>query len=417
MTGRDLDAFSFRGRLWHSGAGVVDARAPEKLSSSVKSLRRRRHRLPVTSITRRGLWSAAIRIVPAALVLVVISVHWGDRSDLPRDTFAYHQAAVAAAVGAGIYDPVPPPGPHEFRGIGDFHYLYPPPLAALLAPFSALSYRAFDRLWLLLDLLAFWVLAAALGKIARGSWSFDGTTRWAAAVVVPGPLLAIHFGNIELLVLALVTLGLALPRWAGFTLGLGAAFKVTPVWALFTLLLRRPPRIARGLAAAVVLAGGACLAVFGLAGTAALVTQWVTHVMPALSQGQFWGGSLAAIQQGGLLPRDYFANLSPSFLPVQLAVISGWWDYQGGPLPGPVRAYLTAFAIGAPALTGWLTSRRSPNVQAAAVLVAALFAAPIARPYGLPALLLLLATVRQERRERGTAVRSSPRPAAGNRAV
>jgi hypothetical protein len=367
-------------------------------------------RLPGPPPALRRLGIAAIRVVPAALVLAVVVVHWQALPRFPRDTLAYFQAGAAAAEGAGIYDPVPPAGPHEFRGVDDFHYLYPPPLAAMVSPAAGVGYRTFDRLWLILDLLAFGVLAAALARIAWGAWTFDGTTRWAAAVVVPGPLLAIHFGNIELLVLALAALGLAVPRSAGFTLGLGAAFKVTPVWPLVALLIRRPRTIAPGVAAAMALAAGACLVVFGGSGTWALTAQWATQVMPTAGQGQFWGGSLAALQRGDLRPLDYLANLSPSFLPVQVAVLSGWWDYQGGPLPGAVRAYLTAMAIAAPLLVGWLTRRRSPNVQAAAVLVAALFGAPITRPYALPALFLLLATVRQERRERCSAAGPPPYP-------
>lgn len=356
----------------------------------------------------RRLGIAAIRVVPMALVLGVVVVHWQALPDFPRDTLAYYQASAAAADGTGIYD-VPPPGPHELRSIDQLLYLYPPPLAALLSPVGDVGYRAFDRLWLILDVLAFWVLAAALAKIARGSWTFDGTTRWAAAVVVPGPLLAIHFGNVELLVLALVALGLALPALGGFALALGAAVKISPIWPLATLAIRRPRRIGPGSAAAFVLAAGACLVVFGFTGTRDLVTQWFTQIMPTVGQGQFWGGSLAALQHGGLRPMDYIACLSPSFLPVQIAVMAGWWDYQGGPLPGPVRVYLAAVAVGVPMLVAWLARRRSPDVQAAAVLVAAMFAAPIVRPYALAAPLILLATVRRAQREReGSALAFGP---------
>jgi hypothetical protein len=338
-----------------------------------------------------------MHVVPPVLLLAVVAAHWSGGDDLPRDTFAYYRGAEAAAAGAGIYDPVPAPGPHEFRGAQHFHYLYPPPLAAMLAPAARIGYRAFDRAWLVLDILAVVALAAALARIARGTWSLDGTARWGAAVLVPGPILAVHFGNIELLVLALVAVGLAVPSTAGAAVGLAAMFKVTPVWPLAVLAARRPRRVLPGLAIASAVAGGACVLVFGAAGTLALSLQWAREIAPVMAQGQFWGGSLAAVQQGVLRPLDFFTNLSISFLPVQLAVLTGWWDYQGGPLPSHVRMYLTAVALGAALLVAWLARRRAPTVQAAAVLVAALFAAPIVRPYALAAWLLLLAAVRGER--------------------
>jgi hypothetical protein len=343
----------------------------------------------------RRLDRAAVHVVPFAVVALIV-VEWNGIAGQDRDTAAYHHAAAAARVDGQIYEPAPPPGPHEFHG--EWPYLYPPPLAALLSWLPDTSYRGFDRGWLLLNLVAFWVAAAALGRIANGRWSAAATGRWGAALFfLPGAVLAIHFGNIDLVILALVALGLALPASAGFSLGLAAAFKVTPVWPLLALALRRPRRTLPGLAAAVALLGGACLLVFGWGGSVALSAQWVTDVMPAVSQGQFWGESLDRLRAGSLSPVHYLYNLSPSFLPVQLAVLSGAWDYEGGPLPGPVRAYLAAVAIGAPLAAAWLTRRRSPEVQAAIVLAAALLAAPIVRPYVLSVVLLVMAALRQER--------------------
>jgi hypothetical protein len=127
--------------------------------------------------------------------------------------------------------------------------------------------------------------------------------------------------------------------------------------------------------------------------------QWVSAVMPTLSQGQFWAGSLAGIRRGELAFLDYLDNLSLSFLPVQLAVLLGW-DYRGGPLPGAVRVYLTAASVGVPLLTAWLTRRRTVCLQAASVAAAAMLAAPITRPIIFPTLLIVLAALHRERRER-----------------
>jgi hypothetical protein len=347
----------------------------------------------------RRLARAATHITPVA-ILVFLAVEWNGIPGQDRDTIAYHHAAASARADGAIYERKPPPGPHELT---DWRlYLYPPPLAALLSFLPETTYRTFDRGWLVLNLLAFWILAAALGRLAAGAWSVSSTARWgAAAFFFPGTLLAIHYGNMEVILLALVAVGLALPATAGLTVGLAAAFKVTPVWPLLTLAARRPRRALPGLAAAVALCGGACLWVFGARGTVDLVVQWITDIMPTVVQGQFWGESFSNLQAGQLRFVDFLGNLSVSFAPVQIAALSGWWDYDGGPLPGSVRGYLTAVAIGVPLVAAWLTRRRSPNVQAAVVLAAALFAAPIVRPYALPVLLLVLATVRQERRDAG----------------
>lgn len=202
--------------------------------------------------------------------------------------------------------------------------------------------------------------------------------------------------------LALIALGLALPVVGGFTVALATALKVTPLWMLGVLAMRRPRTTLPGIAAAVVVAGGACLLVFGLGGTADFVGIWITAVMPSISQGQFWGESLAGLQAaGGPSLQHYFGNLSISFFPVQLAVLSGW-DYAGGDLPVAVRAYLTTMAVGAPLTAAWLTRNRSVSVQATSVLAAALLAAPIVRPYVLPVLLLVAASFLEERRQRGS---------------
>lgn len=339
---------------------------------------------------------AAVHLTPFAM-MAFIAMEWNGIPGQARDSLAYHEAAEAARSGTGIYEPVPGGGPHEFTG--RWYYIYPPPLAALLSLAPRSSYRTFDRGWLLVNLLAFWTLAASLGKISSRRWTWEGTARWGAALFfLPGTLLAMHFGNIDLIILALVGLGLALPAsFAGGLLGLAAAFKVSPVWPLLMLGLRRPRDVISGMMAAFTICAGACILVFGVVETPLLAHFWLKEVMPAVTQGQFWGESLARLQEGGLGPQHYFANLSISFLPVQLGALSGWWGYDGGPLSAAVQAYLTAVAIGAPLLVGWITRKRDPRVQASAVLAAAMLGAPIVRPYVLPVILLVVAAVQGTR--------------------
>jgi hypothetical protein len=259
-----------------------------------------------------------------------------------------------------------------------------------------MSYRTFDRAWLVLNLLAFWTLAASLDRIAGGSWTGKGTLSWGAALFFwPGAVLSMHFGNVELVVFALAGLSLALPVTAGVSLSLAAVVKVAPGWALVPFLRRRPKHTLGGMLGAGLACIVASLMVFGWPHLWELLEQWVRGVLPTTAQGQFWGGSLAGLRDG-IRPADVLGNLSVSFLPVQLAVLAGW-DYAGGPLPVATRVYLTLFAICIPAFAAWVVRRRTLRFQAAVVLTVGVLAAPIVRPYALSSLLLVLAAWRAER--------------------
>jgi len=343
----------------------------------------------------RIVLDAIVYTVPLITLLIVASEWNGIPGQPLRDTAAYHLAAEAARTGADIYDPLPSAGPHEFRG--EYPFLYPPPLAALLSFLPEMSLTTFDRLWLCLNIVAFWVFAASIARIASGAWTVRSTLRWGAATLfLPGAWLAIHFANIDMMILALVAFGLARPPIAGACLTLAAAFKVVPVWAFATRVLRRPRETVRSAAVAAAVCSAACFVVFGIVETVELSLRWVVDVMPTVSQGQFWGESLSMVRSG-LDPIHYTSNLSLSFMPVQIAVLNGW-EYDGGPLPSYVRFYLTAVGVLAPLLAAWLTRRRSPTLQTTVVFAAALFAAPIVRPYVLPVLLLVLAAIIQEKR-------------------
>lgn len=128
-----------------------------------------------------------LRPVVTAAMILFVALEWNGIPGQARDTVAYHPAAEAARVGSSIYDPLPTPGPHEFDG--EWLYLYPPPLAAMLSALPAVDYRTFDRVWLIMMLVAFWVLSACLARVASGDWSIRGTGTWAVALfLLPGTL-------------------------------------------------------------------------------------------------------------------------------------------------------------------------------------------------------------------------------------
>lgn len=346
------------------------------------------------------------RVVPFAMV-VLVALEWnGIRGQPARDSLAYHQAAADARANGPLYDPPSDPGPHSF--VGRWPYLYPPPLAALVSLFPQVSYRTFDRIWLLLNFTSFWVFAASLGRIQVGRWSRHAALTWGAGLfLIPGSVLAIHFANVEPVVWALVGLAFAVPATTGLLLVLAASFKLTPAWALLSLATRRPRWVVPQAILGTALLSILCVGVVGAGRFLSDSLTWWTRVLPPLTQGQFWGGSLAVLRQG-IGPLDILGNLSLSFVPIQLAVLAGW-DYQGGLLPLGLRLYLTAVGILTPLLVLWRTRRMPALEQAAFVLVSAALAAPIVRPYVLPLALLPLA-LWVSRKPRGPA---SGRPSTG----
>jgi hypothetical protein len=360
-------------------------------------------RIRLSAARAERLARAASHVVPVALVVFVGVLEWNGIPGQVRDTAAYHHAARAAAGGGPLYVELRA-GPLEIPG--EFPYVYPPSFAALLSLLPEFGYRTFDRLWLIANLVAFWHLAG-LGRLARGRWSVRGAARWGVTLFfMPWTLLAIHFGNIDLMLLAVAAVAAVLPRTAGFGLGMAAAVKVVAGWPLLAMAVRRPGVALPGFAAAAAVCIAASAAVFGIGQTVDLTLAWVRDVMPTLAQGQFWGESLDGLKAGGLSPWQYTGNLSLSFLPVQLAVLGGW-DYSGGPLPAPVRLYLTGVAILAPVTAAWQTRRHAVEFQMAVVLAAALLAAPIVRPYVLPVLLLVLAAWRSHKRARAVKPRTA----------
>ncbi len=349
-------------------------------------LGRRRHALLDRERLKR-LGRAYVNLLPL-LLLLFVALEWNGIPGQPgRDSRAFWAVSGGNASGLGLYQDYEIEGPHEYAG--RFPFLYPPPLAAALSLVPPLPYRTFDRLWLVLNALALCIFGATLGRLRDGHYSARGTWLWSAIVfATPGALLAIHFANVTPWIWVLVGVAFAHPRVAGAFLATGAAIKVTPVWPLLAWTLRCPRRLLPPTALAAFVLTGLSVAVFGATELVGLCLVWFDVVLPSVSQGQFWGSSIAEFR-AGIGPLDLLDNLSLSFLPVQLAALT-FWDYQGGPLPGAVRTYLSVVGVGAPILTYWWLRGRSPRLQAAGVLAVAVLVSPIARPYALPLLLVPL---------------------------
>lgn len=254
-----------------------------------------------------------------------------------RDLEVYHTAAREALARRSPYVPTETRYLHRSPET----YVYPPPFAAAIAPFGALSRAAFFRVWFALLEISLWILCLALARIA-------GDRRpWAGALLV-GPLafsalllVSFGFGQTDLFVFTACALGLlaavrSRPALAGAAVAAAAAVKIYPVLLLVPLARRfgwRP------LAAA-----AAVLAV-----TVALSAAWLSLD----TYRDFVRFALPVVSAGNL----HEENTAPASLLCRLLVAAGWVD-PALPTPAWLRLAVTLIGAGMAALAVALPWRR-----------------------------------------------------------
>jgi hypothetical protein len=139
-------------------------------------------------------------------------------------------------------------------------YIYPPPLAVVVAPLAALPARAFQGVWYALVLAGFWAYAAGLVRLVGARVSVANVLGAGFLLqLVPGTAVSMSFGNADVIVWALCAWSLVPPlknRFAsgGAALaGVAGALKVFPGWSLLAK-PRRDMAVGVGVAVAVCLA-------------------------------------------------------------------------------------------------------------------------------------------------------------------
>jgi hypothetical protein len=338
-------------------------------------------------LTVRGM--ALVHLV--VQLLVFLPNHW-QRRDRYRDVTYLYTAAQRVRTGQPLYRPWPEYGPHVHTEMGPPYtydrHPYPPPLASVLAPFSALPFTSFARLWYLPLLAGFWVYAWSLARMARGR-----TSGWNILIaglllgIFPGTYRALSLGQIDPILWALFGLALVLPAWRGAAFALSAAVKLYPGWPLLFAIGRERSRVF--VPAAVVALGAVVVSGFVM-GLDSFFS-WGRHMLPVLSQGTF-----------------NTDNVSLSFAGLRIARGLGW-EYVPGPLPVPARIYLALMGIAAPMTAGWLARKSRPAIQYAWVGAAAVLFAPLCWSSYLPLLLVLpalgLGVLIESRNARANAVR------------
>jgi hypothetical protein len=281
---------------------------------------------------------------------VLVPVMW-QRTDTRRDMILYYTAAQHALRGEPLYERWPEYGPH----LTPFKYFYPPQFAVVIAPLGALPFPVFSRLWYALILLAFWVYAGCLTRLACGRVSFEGCLIAGLALgLLPKIYIALVLGQADPFVWALFGLAFCLPS-AGALLAVAAQIKLYTFWPLAVAGWHERQRILRP--AAIALAAG--LALGGLACGWGAFGEWAKSVLPVVGQGTFNND-----------------NVSLSFAVLRLARGLGW-NYAGGPLPGIARFYLTVMELLGPLTVACLTRRCEKRMQTACVAAAALLFAPL----------------------------------------
>lgn len=223
-----------------------------------------------------------------ALVLVFRLIQFGiftTQIQWGYDFSAYWLAGSNLLAGSPIYAPDQLSGPYAPQR--QFLYLYPPPLAAFVAPLSAIffDYRLANWVWAGLGAAIIVAVVLAVGRREglfepeRFSGLLAGRGRWllvGAAFALPPVVGELVLGNVHLLLLGL--LGLAWlgirrgtangERIAGLAIGVAAVIKVFPALIMLWFLLRR-----RWTAAAFTVVGAAA---------ATLLTHPLTGIQPWL---------------------------------------------------------------------------------------------------------------------------------------
>jgi alpha-1,2-mannosyltransferase len=258
----------------------------------------------VPALLRRPRRVLPLTLPLLALALVGLVVHTGGRH---IDLEVYRFGVQAWLAGGDPYGPLP-----ETSGDIALPFIYPPFAALVLLPFAVVPWPV---AWAGLLALSVAALAATLYATGRALWPGGGRAGAVsvasialplALLVEPGravelgtyvptalglePVLqTLEFGQINLLLMALVAVDCLLPRtpWPrGVGIGLAAAIKLTPAAFVLFLLLRGDRR-----AAATAVATGAGVTALGFL------------VAPAEST-RFWFGN----QVGGVSGSPFYSN-------------------------------------------------------------------------------------------------------------
>lgn len=224
--------------------------------------------------------------IGAFLLLVVATTAWS----VGTDEQAYWRAATRFADGGSMYDPTATPGD------ANFGYYYPPPLAQVLAPFTALiSAGTFSAAWTILLLTCLW-------------WLGGRNVLVALALVAFLPVaIELRFRNVHLVIAVLTVL--ALRRSWLFWIP-ATAIKVAPILGVVYLASAR-----RWKEAVAVAAVGGCVLLLSVLLAPTAWQDFLTVVIPQ-----------AGTSEASLLPIPFPVRLATG---TALALLAGQLAHRG----------------------------------------------------------------------------------------
>lgn len=302
-----------------------------------------------------------LRLVKLALLGVAIlhlvfqfvlwlPLNW-SRTDHYRDMVIYYDAAMRLKAGGSPYQLWPEYTP----SILPSRFFYPPPFLLLTRPLAELPFEWFCRVWYLFLLGAFWVYAAALGKLATGKWGWRTTLLAGLALgLYPHSYVALGFGNFEPVMWACYGLAFS-TRFGAIALAFATMMKVHPIWALCLVVQKEGKRAFFPALAVLVVGFGLGIWLCGLENS----LMWWPSTSPVISQGTFFTGNIS-LSFGGLRVLQHLG-----------------WHYDGGPLPGWARAYLSLVALLAPLLTVYFTRKKPLDLRLALTATATILFSPL----------------------------------------
>lgn len=168
-------------------------------------------------VGRRPGWPHPLLIAAAAVGAVLLLVVAVNRWATPSDEWSYWLAGERLRIGQPLYDPTAHPGtPYAF--------FYPPPIAQVLAPFTAfVPGGLYVAAWTITLLGALW-------------WLGDRKPLVALALVAYVPVaVELWYRNVHLLLAVILVLAL---RRAPWWFAIGAAIKATPALGIVYLAAR-----------------------------------------------------------------------------------------------------------------------------------------------------------------------------------
>jgi hypothetical protein len=248
-------------------------------------------------LTPQRLLNVSLIVVFVGLVLPLYVVKGlGDSMDHAEGTGAvggidfkaYYIAADMLRQGKDFYDVEQQIQEVLARGLplNESFYIYPPLLAVLFVPLTTLPMHAAAQAWFFLNLalygVSLWTLwrALDLGRLSRNL-----PLLWTLAFLFPPALYTIYKGQVNILILLLLTMTYwfdvkGAQRSAGIALGVAAMIKVIPIFLLPYFAWRKKYTLC--------LATVATLAVIGILGLATVGIgphqTYVSSVLPSLAQ-------------------------------------------------------------------------------------------------------------------------------------